>query len=195
MKKFTSRLMKLNHTERRTRYPIRYSHEHKLGSLSRKERTKKVWKRIPIVKNFVFQKIKVFNKGVTQNWNPDFPHELDSKISPRYIVPRHIIEFCEYLKDLFCIEQDILLDIRYAKNNESGMCYYKVSKDHYMKILIGARGGLRATTLIHEFIHAAGYDHRYEINTTHDFRSCSTLDNYSPLICKDVFGIREVFLT
>jgi len=139
------------------------------------------------IKNFDFKKR-------TQEWNPDFPHELDTRLTPRIYVNKTIQSFCEYLKDLFCVTDKILLDIRYLKSNNTGICYYKISKDGYRKIKIGARTGVRAVTLIHEFLHAAGFGHEYDIDGYTDYRSNCALDNYSKLVCKDIFGKREVFI-
>jgi hypothetical protein len=180
------KLRSLTHKINRGRYPTRDSLEYTRGN--NKERYNKRTEKIPIVKNFQYE--------IKQEWNPPYPHEHDDK-KTRYFVPKHIQSFCEYLKDLFCIDDKIFLQIRYYQNNHNGLAWYhKVSiKDGYLKIQVGAKEGLRATTLIHEFLHAAGFDHEYEMNGTHDFRSTCTLDTYSPLICKDIFGIKEVFLT
>ncbi len=153
-----------------------------------KHKDKQVYSTIPVLKNF-----QVIKK--TQDWNPDFPHELDTTLNPRYHVGNLIQNVGEFLKDLFCISDKILLDIRYKTNNNTGTCHRTLSKDGYLRIRIGASGGLRATTLIHEFLHAGGFDHEYDINGYTDYRSTCVLDNYSKLICKDIFGKKEVFLT
>ncbi len=187
-KKPKSRLMKLKHMKNRIRVPIRYSNEYKFDKLVGDRRTfKKEWVRVPIIKNFVFKK-------TTQDWNPGMT-KADTKIEPRYLVPNHVSSFCEYLKDLFCIDDKILLDIRYQKHNHSGSCNWNPSEDGFVHIVIGARSGLRASTLVHEFLHAMGQDHEYELNETHDYRSNCTMDTYSPAIVNDIFGRREVFLT
>jgi hypothetical protein len=157
-------------------------------SYSRINRGSTFYERLPVLKNFNFDKR-------TQDWNPIYPHELDDeKLTPRFYVPDKLQSFCEYLKDLFCIEDKILLDIRYAKNNNKGTYYRKVSNDGHVKIELGARNGLRASTVIHEFIHAMGFDHEYEINDFSNFRSTCTLDTFSPLIVNDIFGRKEVLL-
>ena len=148
---------------------------------------RKEYHKIPIMKNFMFDKL-------TQDWNPEFPHKLDTKLTTRYFVPKHLQIFCEYLKDLFCIDCNILLDVRYEKNKNCGTCYSEESDDGYRKIVVGAKGGLRATTLVHEFLHMAGFDHEWQINDFADYRSTCTKDTYSPLIVKDIFGRKEVFL-
>ncbi len=155
---------------------------------SRTKRYNKFYERLPVIKNFNFDK-------TTQDWNPSFPHELDEKLTPRYVISKKLVKFCEYLKDLFCIDTNILLDIRYEKDSNSGTCFNQISSDGYQRIMVGARNGLRATTLIHEFLHASGLDHEYEINGYSDYRSTCTLDTYSPLIVKDIFGKKEVLLT
>lgn len=178
----TVRKTKLKNMKRKQRIEKRI-----IKSYSRTERGKQFYETVPVVKSFDFDK-------QTQDWNPDFPHTLDDKIEPRYHIPRKIQNICEYLKDLFCIDHKILLDIRYRKNNNTGVCYHEMSEDGYQRIVVGAWNGLRATTLIHEFLHAAGFDHQYEINGYSDYRSTCTLDTYTPLIVKDIFGRKEVLL-
>jgi len=154
-------------------------------SWSRVKRHTKFYERLPVVKNFEF-------KERTQDWNPKFGHALDTTEKRTY-VPEKIQSFCEYLKDLFCIDHKILLDIRYNKSNSSGRCCGAMF-DGYQRIMVGASGGLRASTVIHEFLHASEFNHEYEINEYSDFRSTCTLDTYSPLIVKDIFGKKEVLL-
>ena len=180
--------MKLKHKKNRVRVPVRYSQEYKFDKLVNDSRTfRKDWDRVPIIKNFVFKKR-------TQDWNP--PETLaDTKITPRYWVPKHVQSFCEYLKDLFCIDDKILLDIRYHKRNHTGGCTWNPSEDGFIHIVIGASAGLRASTIVHEFLHAMGQDHEYDLNEIHDYRSNCTMDTYSPIIVNDIFGRREVFLT
>lgn len=150
------------------------------------ENAKQVYGRLPVMKSFDYP-------TRTQDWNPTFPHPLDAKSTPRFYIPEKLQSFCEHLKDLFCIDQKILLDIRYRKNNNCGMCYYR-DVDGWIRIEAGASTGLRASTIVHEFLHAAGFDHEWEINGYSDYRSTCTKDTYSPLIVKDIFGIKEVLL-
>jgi len=128
-----------------------------------------------------------FNKN-TQDWTPKLPN-----LKIKYYVPKKISNFCEYLKDLFCIQEKIILDIRYQRNNMAGICYRKKIDDH-KRVLIGGKTGIRATTLVHEFLHAAGFNHENNINGYSDYSHRHTKDTYSPLIVKDIFGKKEVLL-
>lgn len=122
-----------------------------------------------------------FNKR-TQDWNK----------SPNKIYINETLQsFCEYLKDLFCIDREIKLDLRPHKNNHCGRCSIGLIP---IGIIIGGKKGIRASTVVHEFLHAGGFHHEDDINGYSDFRSDCKKDYYSPLIVKDIFGTKEVTL-
>lgn len=175
--------MKLKHMKRRQRTENRIIYDYRNIVPAVKQ-----YHKVPVVRKFVYTKR-------TQDWNPDYPHELDTKLNGRVWVSAHIQCLCEYLKDLFCIEDKILLDISPKTDRNCGFCSHIRSADGYIRIMVGARGGLRATTLVHEFLHAAGFSHAWAIDGHSDYRSTCTKDTYSKLIVKDIFGRKEVLLT
>lgn len=135
---------------------------------------------VPVIKNFDFNKR-------TQEWNGLWASYGGQ--SSDFYINETLQSFCEYLKDLFCIDEQLIVVFRNYKDNQSG---YTTSDRTPTEIVIGAKDGVRATTVVHEFIHAMGYEHEWEINGYSDFRSNCNLDNYSRLIVKDIFGRYEV---
>ena len=109
-----------------------------------------------------------------------------------YVTKRYI-EVMDKIKDLLCISHiDVLLVIHPNKNNGFGKC---VSGRGPVEVHVGIKGGgLSASTLIHELLHAAGYDHKRNINGYSDFMSNGRNDLYSKLICSDLFGKKEVII-
>ncbi len=181
-----NRLVQLRTQTNRVRLETRRAKEYYKTTIKRtNHKYRERWITIKVLKHFDFDK-------VTQDWNPN-DWNPTSNYGTRYYVTQTIANFAEYLKDLFCIDHKILLDIRYAKDSNSGYCMNAITNG-YMHITIGAVTGIRATTFIHEFLHAAGFDHEYEIDGYSDFRSNPALDGYSKLICKDIFGRKEIFL-
>jgi len=151
-------------------------------SWSRSNRYAQVLESLPVIKSFDF-------KARTQDWNRSDRYTDGEE---KFYINNIIQSFCEYLKDLFCIDYEIHLNIRPNKDNNSGSTWLYPLKCF---VKIGAKGGIRATTLVHEFLHVTGLDHEYEINGYSDYRSTCTLDTYSPLIVKDIFGRKEVLVT
>lgn len=123
----------------------------------------------------------------TQDWNRK--RLTDNK--PVYYINERIQSFCEYLKDLFCIDYEVCLELRPYKNHQSGFTrLYQM----LCQVLVGGKDGYRATTIVHEFLHAAGFDHEDSINGYSDFRSNCAHDDYSKLVVRDIFGRDEVLL-
>lgn len=91
--------------------------------------------------------------------------------------------------DLFCLEDNPPNVELKQWHNQKG--YYRY-KDH--TILIGCKKGIRLTTLVHEMLHATGHSHTWEINGWANYRSNCKMDNYSPLIVKDLTGKKELVL-
>ena len=109
-----------------------------------------------------------------------------------YVTKRYI-EVMDKIKDLFCISHiDVQLFIHPNKDSGFGKCVY--SKDP-IEVHVGVKGGgVSASTLIHELLHAAGYDHKRNINGYSDYMSNGDNDLYSKLVCKDLFGKKEVIM-
>lgn len=138
-----------------------------------KTTTNKSFKSLPVIRKFDFDKR-------TQEWD-----------SSEFHTPKYLANFCEYLKDLFCIDVEIHLKFNTKKDFNTGNCGWH--RDPIV-IIIGARNGILASTLIHEFLHAAGFNHSRNLNGYTDFMSNCVHDRYSDLICKDIFGRRDILL-
>ena len=124
-------------------------------------------------------------------------------------INKSIQSYIDKLVDLFCLQDNIpTVSIRPKKNNMSGYCKYSTLTTN-SEITIGCKGGLRLTTLVHEFLHAAGFGHTWEINNVNNFtgrhdgntafrykngQRQHSRDTYSPLIVKDLTGKRELII-
>ena len=109
-------------------------------------------------------------------------------------INKKIQAWIDKLIDLFCLEDNKpLVILKPNKNNMCGYCLHAII-DHDSVITIGWKNGLRLTTLIHEFIHAMGYHHTYELNGYSDYRGTHTKDQYSKLVCKDLTGKKELII-
>ena len=109
-------------------------------------------------------------------------------------INKKIQVWIDKLTDLFCLEDNkptVLL--RPKQKNKSANCSYPKPKQNSI-INIGCKNGLRLEVLIHEFIHAMHYDHKWEINSYSNFRSNYSQDQYSKLICKDLTGQKELII-
>lgn len=109
------------------------------------------------------------------------------------------------LIDLFCLEDaKPTIVLRPRRDNRTGYTsnfvgYESTNPKQNSIVQIGCKGGIRLTTLVHEMLHVAGFDHEYEINGYSNFRNihCSITtekirDDYSPLIVKDLTGKKEL---
>lgn len=125
-----------------------------------------------------------------------------------YYINKKIQGYIDNLIELFCLQDNIpKVYLRPNKDNMSGYCTHFTSKTN-SEITVGCRGGLRLTTLVHEFLHAAGFPHTDEINDFANFRTSHddpkyrykdgqrqhSRDTYSPLIVKDLCGKKELIL-
>lgn len=165
--KTLKRKTKLKNMKRKQRIEKRYV------KVYNKTTGKKSWKSIPVIRKFDFDK-------KTQEWD-----------SSEFHTPKYLANFCEYLKDLFCIDMEIHLKFDTDVNFNTGHCGWLIDP---IIIKIGARYGILASTLIHEFLHAAGIEHKRNLNGYTDYMSTCTNDRYSDLICKDIFGRSEILL-
>jgi len=117
-----------------------------------------------------------------------------TKFTEEVHVNKIIQGIVDQICDLFCIDDEYkpILNLRPYKNNQCG--YFDPSDN---TITVGCKGGLRLTTLVHEYLHAAGYDHQDECSIDTRFRSNCELDSFSKLIVKDLTwpnSVKELIL-
>lgn len=100
------------------------------------------------------------------------------------------------LTDLFCLDHTPIVilkrrDTRKVHGSCGGRCWWHVTPI-VIEVYLDYKGRLPLSLLVHEFIHAMGYDHTWEINGWANFRSAK--DNFSRLIVKDLTGKYELML-
>jgi len=154
-------------------------------------------------------------KKRTQDWN-DQNRELSYSKKNLVYINETMQSFLEYLKDLFCVDYYISFEIVATKEAMSGntmmpSVHWKDDRNIYrgkkskknpggwecrkdVHIVVGGKGGVLASTVVHEFLHASGFDHEWQINGYTNYRSMGHLDRYSNLIVRDIFGRDEVLL-
>jgi len=114
---------------------------------------------------------------------------------PVYVSKRIMDEYL-FVCDLFCFPKEEIPELRiYPKvNKHSGRYGHGDQSPHYALIRVGALGGVAMTTIIHELVHAMGYGHERNINGYSDFHTIHGVDYFSPLICQDIYGKKEVII-
>ena len=199
--KIKYRKTKLKTTRRKQRMEIRQRGHTRNGLY-----TYDKW--LAVIPSFPFKKR-------TQDWNDQNRHLEYSKKNLVYI-NETMQSFLEYLKDLFCVDYYISFEIVASQSAMSGQTampslHWKDDRNIYrgkkskknpygwecrkdVHIHVGGKGGVLASTVVHEFLHASGFDHTWQINGYTDYRSYGHLDRYSNLIVRDIFGRDEVLL-
>lgn len=105
---------------------------------------------------------------------------------------KEIRTYINYLTDLFCLDHTPVVQLKPNwSQTYHGICHWRETP---IRIELGCKNGVSLKVLTHEFIHAMGYDHTWEINGFSNFRSNCELDNFSPLIVKDITSKKEVIL-
>jgi hypothetical protein len=132
--------------------------------------------------------------------------------SPVY-VNANVVHLVSKLVDLFCIGVDFDFKISPRRSNAAGNSTIPSKEKGPQstktpRAIVGCsqRGKVRGTTVVHELLHMAGYEHTRGINETHNytalhyvcfssgFRNQDQVDTYSRLVLKDLTGKYEVFL-
>lgn len=114
-----------------------------------------------------------------------------TKGNEKIYINKKINQLIDHLTDLFCLDHRPIVILHKGKRRH-GHCSWKITP-----IVIHVwleNGKLDANVLIHEFLHVAGWGHEWEINGWANFRSDYYLDNFTPLIVRDIFGKKEVWL-
>jgi len=96
---------------------------------------------------------------------------------------------------LFCLDHKPVVLLKYRKKGVRGTCQGRCHW-HVTPIVIEVytnhKGQLKLTTLVHEFLHASGWGHTWEINGWSNFIGIK--DDFSPLIVKDLTGKKQLIL-
>jgi len=99
------------------------------------------------------------------------------------------------LTDLFCLDHTPIVILKRPTKKDRrgyhGICHSGTTPI-VIKIYTDYDGKFKLSTLVHEFLHACGYNHTWEINGWANFRSSN--DNFSRLIVKDLTGKYELIL-
>ena len=105
---------------------------------------------------------------------------------------REMRDYISQLTELFCLDHTPVVQLKPNWNsNQHGVCHWRETP---IRIEIGCKEGVSLQVLVHEFIHAMGYDHEWEINGFSNFRSQTGLDTFSGLIVKDLVGKKELII-
>lgn len=110
-------------------------------------------------------------------------------------VNKEIQYWISVLTDLFCLDHTPIVQIRTSsRRDRHGECWWNVTP---IVITVWARNGkVSLKTLVHEFLHACGYGHEYEINGWAHFGygHGRDRDRFSRLIVRDLTGKEDVLL-
>lgn len=111
-------------------------------------------------------------------------------------INKNIQYWISTLTNLFCLDHTPIVilkrrDTRKVHGSCGGRCHWGVSPI-VIEVFLDYRGRLKLSLLVHEFLHASGHDHTWEINGWANFRSAN--DNFSRLIVKDLTGKYELIL-
>ena len=121
------------------------------------------------------------------------------EVRPVYVPKRYMDEYLK-ICDLFCIPEEHIPEFRiYPKVVHRGNCKYRKLPQRMLIRIglvsgqwgIGKKDGLPMTVVIHELLHALGYSHQDDINGYSKFGWNTGNDEFSRLICKDIYGIKE----
>jgi len=119
--------------------------------------------------------------------------------NPIYI-NKEIQTWINYLTNFFCLDHVPIVILKYRDTRKfvgscHGRCYWSVSPI-VIQIWTDYKGHFDLKTLIHEFLHACGYNHEYEINGWANFGygEGKDRDRYSRLLCRDLTGKESVIL-
>lgn len=116
-------------------------------------------------------------------------------------INKEINGLIDYLTDLFCLPERPKIFLSTTRNKGSGTYWNRTNE-----IVIGCKGGkIDAKVLIHEMLHAAGFEHKdeeYGLDKWPQFGYYSNYvqnksygyDEYSDMVCKDIFGVKEKYL-
>lgn len=105
---------------------------------------------------------------------------------------REIRDYINILTDLFCLDHTPVVQLKPNwSQTYHGICHWHETP---IRIEIGCKEGVSLQVLVHEFIHAMGYDHEWEINGFSNFRSQTGLDTFTGLIVKDLVGKKDLIL-
>ncbi len=76
-----------------------------------------------------------------------------------------------------------------------GVCHWHVTPI-VIDIVADKRGKVSLHTLVHEFLHACGYSHKWELNGWANFGFGKGLDRdrFTTLVVKDLTGKKEIIL-
>lgn len=111
-------------------------------------------------------------------------------------INKEIGGWIDKLTDLFCLENKPIVQIRASKRQDRhGQCWYTtpciidIWTNH-------EHGKISLKTLVHEFLHATGYKHEYEINDWANFGygKGSDRDKFSKLVTRDLCGKDDLLL-
>jgi hypothetical protein len=104
------------------------------------------------------------------------------------------------LTDLFCLDHTPIVilkrrDSRKFRGSCLGRCHWAVTPI-VVEIYTDYKGNFDLKVLVHEFLHACGYGHEYEINgwANFGFGHGKDRDRYSRLILRDLTGKDKLML-
>ncbi len=118
---------------------------------------------------------------------------MNSYLTQTY-VNKEIQGIFNQICELFCLDKEYRpeLILRPFRDNQTGQYDPRDNT-----ITMGCKKGLRLTTLVHELLHATGYDHQDDTSAGGNYRSNCTKDSLSPLIVKDLtypYSVKELIL-
>ena len=110
-------------------------------------------------------------------------------------INKEIQYWISVLTDLFCLDHTPIVQIRTSnRNDRHGECWWFCTP--IVVTVWAVNGKISLKTLIHEFLHCAGYGHEWEINgwANFGFGTGKDRDRFSRLILRDLTGKDEVWL-
>jgi hypothetical protein len=108
------------------------------------------------------------------------------KHQTKYYINKKIQDWAKYLTDYFCLDHVPVVQYNCEKHNY-GRCHWQETP---IRITLNRKTGCRLQVLVHEFLHATGYRHEYEINgwANYGFGKGKDRDRFSTLIVRDLIG-------
>jgi len=115
-------------------------------------------------------------------------------------VSKDLQHWIERLTDLFCLDHTPIVQIKprkkhYGINGCDGVCHWTCTPI-IIDVCADRKGRISLETLVHEFLHASGYAHKWGINDWANFGygRGRDRDRFSRLIVRDLTGKDEFWI-